>query len=458
MQFKKAIKKGFTLVELVVVIAVIAILAATSVGIYFGVTESAKKSNDQTVTNQMNKALLLDETVNGKPATVTEVIAVLEENGFDVTKMSPFQDGAYYLWDSKNNQMILLDKDDVVQFPQDATISAETEDYFTFVSSKDERNDFAEYSFYLEDGYVGDENEVFTTGVDVGNNYGKNVVYQGTKEVTIRTNGGNLTVDSGTVDHYGSAYYLSVNSSATYREHGSIVANLADVPSISNPSEYVEVSTDAELITALENGGKIMLKDNISYSQTVEASLYHYVVSKNTELNLNGFNIVGTHQIPHSTVNNGMFGINANVTFTIAGHGRLSFTHTGSNMGWGALSSTVRLNGANSELNVNDAVIIEHLGGTDMSYAIDCYATTKITINVNGGLVSSVKYIGIRVFYPTPESNSKLNVNGGVITGSSRSIWVQGATGDPTSYVNIASNLNYSVKVSGASAHYYYEG
>ena len=41
--FKKA-KKGFTLVELVVVIAVIAILAAVTVGAYFGVTESAKNS------------------------------------------------------------------------------------------------------------------------------------------------------------------------------------------------------------------------------------------------------------------------------------------------------------------------------------------------------------------------------------------------------------------------------
>ena len=41
--FKKA-KKGFTLVELVVVIAVIAILAGVSVGAYFGITESAKNS------------------------------------------------------------------------------------------------------------------------------------------------------------------------------------------------------------------------------------------------------------------------------------------------------------------------------------------------------------------------------------------------------------------------------
>ena len=44
--FKKA-KKGFTLVELVVVIAVIAILAGVSVGAYFGITESAKNSQAQ---------------------------------------------------------------------------------------------------------------------------------------------------------------------------------------------------------------------------------------------------------------------------------------------------------------------------------------------------------------------------------------------------------------------------
>lgn len=44
MKFKK-LKKGFTLVELVVVIAVIAILAAVSVGAYFGVTDSANSSN-----------------------------------------------------------------------------------------------------------------------------------------------------------------------------------------------------------------------------------------------------------------------------------------------------------------------------------------------------------------------------------------------------------------------------
>lgn len=45
MRLKRKLRKGFTLVELVVVIAVIAILAAVSVGAYFGVTDSANSSN-----------------------------------------------------------------------------------------------------------------------------------------------------------------------------------------------------------------------------------------------------------------------------------------------------------------------------------------------------------------------------------------------------------------------------
>lgn len=49
MNLKRKMRKGFTLVELVVVIAVIAVLAAVSVGAYFGVTDSANSSAaDQT--------------------------------------------------------------------------------------------------------------------------------------------------------------------------------------------------------------------------------------------------------------------------------------------------------------------------------------------------------------------------------------------------------------------------
>lgn len=43
-KISKKLKKAFTLVELVIVIAIIAILTSVSVVTYFGVTSSAKKS------------------------------------------------------------------------------------------------------------------------------------------------------------------------------------------------------------------------------------------------------------------------------------------------------------------------------------------------------------------------------------------------------------------------------
>lgn len=57
MKLVKKAKRGFTLVELVVVIAVIAILAAVSVGAYFGVTESANNSRLEQETKQIHTAI-----------------------------------------------------------------------------------------------------------------------------------------------------------------------------------------------------------------------------------------------------------------------------------------------------------------------------------------------------------------------------------------------------------------
>ena len=71
--FKKA-KKGFTLVELVVVIAVIAILAGVSVGAYFGITESAKDSQAQQEGKAIhtNIVLIANDPVNKAHVTYTK--------------------------------------------------------------------------------------------------------------------------------------------------------------------------------------------------------------------------------------------------------------------------------------------------------------------------------------------------------------------------------------------------
>ena len=443
MQFKKAIKKGFTLVELVVVIAVIAILAATSVGIYFGVTESAKKSNDQTVTNQMNKTLLLDETVNGKPATVTEVLSILDENGFDATKMSPFQDGAYYLWDSKENEMILVDNENNVQFPEGVSLRGAKHEYFTFVASKTEKETYAAYSVYLKDGYVGDENEVFTTGVDVGNNYGKDVIYEGANEVTIRTNNGDLTVKTGIVNHYGAANYLKVESGAKYNEFGTVVGNLDEIPTISNESEYVKVNTEEDLRNALNVGGKIMLTGDISVTVSDADDVNVFTVSHETEINLNGHNIEGLRDVSFNyEKSNALFAIKA--PLTLSGYGVVSYEQKGNNMGWNGYMSVCSVQ--QSVLNVEDAVIIRNIGGTDMAYAIDVLTNGTLgdaTLNINGGLVESLAYIAVRAFCNSTSNSVYVTVTDGIVRSmKSIGIWFQ----NPNS-----NNNNGSLTISGGT-------
>lgn len=85
MKIFKRIKKGFTLVELVVVIAVIAILAAVSVGAYFGVTESANASRLEQEAKQVYTAI---QTVSLAPNDHSS----LTSNGLVITNEELFED------------------------------------------------------------------------------------------------------------------------------------------------------------------------------------------------------------------------------------------------------------------------------------------------------------------------------------------------------------------------------
>ena len=96
----KKIRKGFTLVELLVVIAILAILAAVSVVGYLSFTDKAKESNDISLTAQMNTVLEANEALEGKAKTMSEALAVLEENGLVVEKLTPTSKGYSYVYDA----------------------------------------------------------------------------------------------------------------------------------------------------------------------------------------------------------------------------------------------------------------------------------------------------------------------------------------------------------------------
>ena len=84
MKIFKKMKKGFTLVELVVVIAVIAILAAVSVGAYFGVTESANRSKLEQEGKQVHTAIQTISLAGSEHSSLTS-------NGLEISNPGNFR-------------------------------------------------------------------------------------------------------------------------------------------------------------------------------------------------------------------------------------------------------------------------------------------------------------------------------------------------------------------------------
>ena len=84
MKIFKKMKKGFTLVELVVVIAVIAILAAVSVGAYFGVTESANRSKLEQEGKQVHTAIQTISLAGNEHSSLTS-------NGLEISNPGNFR-------------------------------------------------------------------------------------------------------------------------------------------------------------------------------------------------------------------------------------------------------------------------------------------------------------------------------------------------------------------------------
>ena len=447
---KKKMKKGFTLVELLVVIAILAVLSTVAIVGYNSFTEKARISNDKGLVTQLNTLLQADEALDGKAKTPTDALEVVAENGFDVKKMTPTADDYSIVWNEETNRFVLLDENNVAVVEE---LSASAHKNWQFSSTYTQIVDG--FSVCLNDSFEGTSLTV-TSGLDVGSNVGIDVVYNGTAEVLIRTNNGDLTVNSGTVNHYGSAYYLTVATGATYNEFGVVVANLADVEIIpeAEQSQWTKVANKDQLEAALADVAveKVMLTADINVTNDItDGTPDTFIVNHNVEINLNGHNIIGVHENNNDTlnVNNILFAIN-NASLTLSGYGIVSLRYKGTNMQWNSLSSTLRLNG-NGTINVNDAVIVEHLGGTPMSYAIDMYATgTTQEVNLNGGALYST-YIAIRSFYAN-STNSKVNINAGVIEGQSRDVWFQGITNVSVNDVlTVASS--YNLKVDGVSCY-----
>ena len=105
---KKTNNKGFTIVELVIVIAVIAILAAVLIPTFSSVIKKAKMSADQQYIRNINM-ILLEEEITDKAENIFEVRDQLKTNGLNSVNATSV--GYTVVYDASINRCLLVNEE-----------------------------------------------------------------------------------------------------------------------------------------------------------------------------------------------------------------------------------------------------------------------------------------------------------------------------------------------------------
>lgn len=97
-------KKGFTIVELVIVIAVIAVLAAVLIPTFVNLTRKANISADTVLAKNLNTAAISADAKN-----FDEAIEAVRDAGYLVVNLNTKAKDCYFVWDEENDQFLLVD-------------------------------------------------------------------------------------------------------------------------------------------------------------------------------------------------------------------------------------------------------------------------------------------------------------------------------------------------------------
>ena len=263
---KKNNKKGFTIVELVIVIAVIAILAAVLIPTFSSIIKKAKISNDTVLAKNLTTAIAT-ESITSKPTSMEEVVTKLYNAGFVLENLSPTTEDYFYGWDSKNNQIILISDECSVVY--ESAKSTPVDVYVTTTGDFAQALANAGYSLYL----TTDATEVKTNNfinVDTGNSKlgTLKMTASNAGEVILKGKITNVTVKNpnGSVKQYASSETLSIEDIkvGSYHVYGEIktvtlkkgklvVEQLGKIKTLKVANDIV-----ADINAKVENKGTIM--------------------------------------------------------------------------------------------------------------------------------------------------------------------------------------------------------
>lgn len=234
-------RKGFTIVELVIVIAIIAILAAVLIPTFASLIAKANVSADTQLVRNLNTALTTEKAGGENNKTMNDALKMAKNAGYDIDRIVS-KSGNNIGWDSKNDRFVLIDaNNNTFIYPTDAGANAQKiadadmVNYFVISKTVPETKD-QKYSIYLsKDATLADGTVTVSVGFDAGENENVtavNYTSDATQNVIIRTNSTNtvLTVSAknSTVKHYDVAGKVLVTAvaSESYHEFGEVQGNI----------------------------------------------------------------------------------------------------------------------------------------------------------------------------------------------------------------------------------------
>lgn len=290
---KASKKRGFTIIELVIVIAVIAILAAVLIPTFANIIQKANVANDVALARNMNTILIADEATNGRSTDMYDVLIALEQGGFKLENLNPRADGNVFAWDKANNQIVYLEKGSTKPIFQAKEIGANKGDLYITTRKAEVFADYPGYSYYFASDIEGNitlkEGSCLDTGEFALNG---NVSVTTDKDVEIHgTINGTITVNStsGKITNYSvvNSVVIENTASTSYHERGHVAAmeikNSLTGKVVLENDAYVEKLTNNKTSGTVESTGYVKAVDeNSSDKESVKVTETGYVLEIGT--------------------------------------------------------------------------------------------------------------------------------------------------------------------------------
>lgn len=278
-------RKGFTIVELVIVIAIIAILAAVLIPTFASLIAKANVSVDTQLVRNLNNALTAEKAGGENNKTMYDALMMVKSAGYDIDTIVS-KSGNNIAWDSKNDRFVLIDpNNNTYIYPTESGAGSQTianpVDFFVIYN---EVPTAQKYSIYLSKNATVAAPVEVKVGFDAGENPAvTELTYTGVgtaQKVVIRTNSAStdLTINAplDTVTHYDEAKSVEIIEVAdhSYHEYGKtdkiilekgnlVIESEAHVPMViitasdaANVKLEVKSEENSPVITATNEGVK----------------------------------------------------------------------------------------------------------------------------------------------------------------------------------------------------------